>query len=431
MTVDKGIYIQNIYYMLSYAFQILKQEDYQHIASEKFDKIHDLFAAILEKGVSRQLKQGLYREYVPLQDNLSVMRGKLNMNATIQQKIQKKQKLSCEFDEFSEDNLYNQILKVTIHRLIHAEDVASERKQALKKLILFFGNVRLIQTDHIAWQRLIYQRNNRNYELLLNICYLVLNGMLQTTEDGSYKLLAFSDEHMERLYERFVLKYYEQHHHELNPAAPTIDWDYSKESDSPLIQYLPKMKTDIVLTKDNKTLIIDAKSGTSGAGRGAKLPNLYCEVNESIKAYGVTSHRHTPEIEEQLGYACGKEIMINFTPHLVPMNRGILVTEYATLNKKDGKLPTKEEVMKAYHDMYDDEFFVRVLEYGECPETKWVEGSNFVDVSCKIDERTGRIVMMGALDNLVKGAAGQAVQNMNILFGLDEKTGLDFAPMFP
>lgn len=259
MTVDKGIYIQNIYYMLSYAFQILKQEDYQHIASEKFDKIHDLFAAILEKGVSRQLKQGLYREYVPLQDNLSVMRGKLNMNATIQQKIQKKQKLSCEFDEFSEDNLYNQILKVTIHRLIHAEDVASERKQALKKLILFFGNVRLIQTDHIAWQRLIYQRNNRNYELLLNICYLVLNGMLQTTEDGSYKLLAFSDEHMERLYERFVLKYYEQHHHELNPAAPTIDWDYSKESDSPLIQYLPKMKTDIVLTKDNKTLIIDAK----------------------------------------------------------------------------------------------------------------------------------------------------------------------------
>lgn len=259
MTVDKGIYIQNIYYMLSYAFQILKQEDYQHIASEKFDKIHDLFAAILEKGVSRQLKQGLYREYVPLQDNLSVMRGKLNMNATIQQKIQKKQKLSCEFDEFSEDNLYNQILKVTIHRLIHAEDVASERKQALKKLILFFGNVRLIQTDHIAWKRLIYQRNNRNYELLLNICYLVLNGMLQTTEDGSYKLLAFSDEHMERLYERFVLKYYEQHHHELNPAAPIIDWDCSEESDSRLIQYLPRMKTDIVLTKDNNTLIIDAK----------------------------------------------------------------------------------------------------------------------------------------------------------------------------
>ncbi len=190
----------------------------------------------------------------------------------------------------------------------------------------------------------------------------------------------------------------------------------------------PLVKAGLI---DPSTIIVDAKSGTSGAGRGAKLPNLYCEVNESIKAYGVTSHRHTPEIEEQLGYACGQEIMINFTPHLVPMNRGILATEYATLVKKDGKLPTKEQVMKAYHDMYDDEFFVRVLEYGECPETKWVEGSNFVDVSCKIDERTGRIVMMGALDNLVKGAAGQAVQNMNIIFGLDEKMGLDFAPMFP
>ena len=179
------------------------------------------------------------------------------------------------------------------------------------------------------------------------------------------------------------------------------------------------------------TLIVDALSGVTGAGRGAKVANLFCEVNESCKPYGVTNHRHTPEIEEQLGYAAGRKMVINFTPHLVPMNRGILATEYATLVKKDGKLPTKEQVMKAYHDMYDDEFFVRVLGYGECPETKWVEGSNFVDVSCKIDERTGRIVMMGALDNVVKGAAGQAVQNMNILFGLDEKTGLDFAPMFP
>ena len=177
----------------------------------------------------------------------------------------------------------------------------------------------------------------------------------------------------------------------------------------------PLVKAGLI---DPTTIIIDAKSGTSGAGRGAKLPNLYCEVNENIKAYGVTTHRHTPEIEEQLGYACGKELALNFTPHLVPMNRGILVTEYASLVKKDGKLPTKEDVMKAYHDAYDNEFFVRVLGYGECPETKWVEGSNFVDVSCIIDERTGRVIMMGALDNLVKGAAGQAVQNMNILFGL-------------
>lgn len=183
---------------------------------------------------------------------------------------------------------------------------------------------------------------------------------------------------------------------------------------------------------DPDTLIIDAKSGTSGAGRGAKLPNLFCEVNENMKAYGVTNHRHTPEIEEQLGYAAGKEIVVNFTPHLVPMNRGILATEYATLNKKaDGTLPTYEEVKAVYDKYYKNEKFVRVLEKDICPETKWVEGSNYVDVNFKIDERTGRIVMMGALDNLVKGAAGQAVQNMNLLFGFDETEGLNLVPMFP
>lgn len=183
---------------------------------------------------------------------------------------------------------------------------------------------------------------------------------------------------------------------------------------------------------DPDTLIIDAKSGTSGAGRGAKLPNLFCEVNENMKAYGVTNHRHTPEIEEQLGYAAGKEIVVNFTPHLVPMNRGILATEYATLNKKaDGTLPTYEEVKAVYDKYYKNEKFVRVLEKDICPETKWVEGSNYVDVNFKIDERTGRIVMMGAFDNLVKGAAGQAVQNMNLLFGFDEAEGLNLVPMFP
>lgn len=183
---------------------------------------------------------------------------------------------------------------------------------------------------------------------------------------------------------------------------------------------------------DPDTMIIDAKSGTSGAGRGAKLPNLFCEVNENMKAYGVTNHRHTPEIEEQLGYAAGKKIVVNFTPHLVPMNRGILATEYATLNKKaDGTLPTYEEVKAVYDKYYKNEKFVRVLEKDICPETKWVEGSNYVDVNFKIDERTGRIVMMGALDNLVKGATGQAVQNMNLLFGFDEAEGLNLVPMFP
>ena len=178
---------------------------------------------------------------------------------------------------------------------------------------------------------------------------------------------------------------------------------------------------------DMRTLIVDAKSGTSGAGRGAKVPNLFCEVNENMKAYGVASHRHTPEIEEQLGYAAGEKVTISFTPHLVPMNRGILATEYATL-KKD---VTGEEVKAIYDKYYADEKFVRVLGEGVCPETKWVEGSNYVDIGFKLDPRTNRIVMMGAIDNLVKGAAGQAVQNMNLLFGLPESEGLELVPMFP
>lgn len=178
---------------------------------------------------------------------------------------------------------------------------------------------------------------------------------------------------------------------------------------------------------DPHSLIIDAKSGVSGAGRSAKLDNLYCEVNDTIKAYGVTTHRHTPEIEEQLGYAAKAKLALTFTPHLVPMNRGILVTEYATLTKK----VSYEEVKEIYDKYYQKEYFIRVLDQGNYPETRWVKGSNYMDINFAIDERSKRIIMMGALDNVVKGAAGQAIQNMNLMFGLPEQLGLQLAPMFP
>lgn len=186
----------------------------------------------------------------------------------------------------------------------------------------------------------------------------------------------------------------------------------------------PALKAGLI---DETSIIIDAKSGTSGAGRGAKVNNLFCEVNENIKAYGVTTHRHIPEIEEQLSYVAGKPIVIDFVPHLVPMNRGILVTAYAKLKTA----VSYEDVKAAYEECYKDEYFVRVLDKDVPPETKWVEGSNFVDVNFTIDERTNRIIMMGALDNVVKGAAGQAVQNMNLMFGLPENEGLKIVPMFP
>ena len=263
MTNDKGILIKNIYYMLSYAFQTLKQQDYERVAAEEFDKIYDLFAAILAKGVARQLKQGLYREYVPVQDKLSVMRGKLNMSVTVRLKAQCSRRLACEYDNFSENNIYNQILKTTIYRLVRTKDVDIKQKQALKKLLLFFGNIDLIQTDHIKWNQLIYQRGNKNYELLLNICHLTLNGLLQTTEKGEFRLLSFSDEHMEMLFQRFVMEYYKQHHNELNPKAPKIDWNITDEQQNSMIHFLPKMQTDITLQSGDKTLIIDTKYYTS------------------------------------------------------------------------------------------------------------------------------------------------------------------------
>ena len=204
---------------------------------------------------------------------------------------------------------------------------------------------------------------------------------------------------------------------------------------------------------DPNTLIVDALSGVSGAGRGAKTANLYCEVNESTKPYGVATHRHTPEIEEQLGYAVysivegdaeysntavsdlfeeknqpgGYPITINFTPHLVPMNRGILATCYASL------MPGYKaaDVAEAFKTEYENEYFIRLLGEGKFPETRWVEGSNFVDIGFTVDERTGRVIVCGALDNVVKGAAGQAVQNMNLLFGVEETEGLTMPPLFP
>ncbi|MCI8865525.1 MAG: N-acetyl-gamma-glutamyl-phosphate reductase [Lachnospiraceae bacterium] len=186
----------------------------------------------------------------------------------------------------------------------------------------------------------------------------------------------------------------------------------------------PMVKEGVV---DTGTIIIDAKSGTSGAGRSAKVPSLYCEVNENIKPYGVASHRHTPEIEEQLSYVAGKPVFISFTPHLVPMNRGILVTAYGSLARP----VTTEEIKDIYEHYYGGEYFVRPLKPGMVPQTRWVEGSNFADIAFQVDERTHRLVMMGAIDNMVKGAAGQAIQNMNLMFGLPEDTGLKQIAVFP
>ncbi len=191
-----------------------------------------------------------------------------------------------------------------------------------------------------------------------------------------------------------------------------------------ILSLYPAVKEGII---DPSTIIIDAKSGVSGAGRALSTGTHYAECNESVKAYKIASHRHTPEIEQELSAAAGKELVLNFTPHLIPMNRGILATCYASLN---GNISEKE-IFDIYRDYYKDEYFIRLLKPGQLPETRFVRYSNFTDIGLVKDERTNRVIIAGAIDNLIKGAAGQAVQNMNIRFGLEETAGLETIPLIP
>lgn len=191
-----------------------------------------------------------------------------------------------------------------------------------------------------------------------------------------------------------------------------------------ILAMVPLLKAGLIETKG---IIIDAKSGTTGAGRSLKLGSLYCSVNENFHAYGVGTHRHTPEIEQLYSEYAGENVVIQFTPHLLPADRGILATCYGNL--KEGV--TDKQVAEAFEAMYGGEFFIRLRGKGACPEIKNVRASNYVDIGWQLDSRTGRVIVMSCLDNLVKGAAGQAVQNMNVMFGLDETTGLRQLPVYP
>ena len=260
MTNDKGIFIKNVYYMLAYAFQVLRRKNYDNVAAEDFDNVQDLFAAILAKGVSQQLKQGLYREYITKNEDLSVLRGKLDIYGTVKNQIQRKILLSCEYDELSVNNIFNQILKTTITILIKDTGVKKLHKAELKKIVLFFNEVDEIRISNIRWDSLIYQRNNQNYEMLMNVCYFVLDGMIQTTNKGDYKMTTFSDEYIHRLYEKFVLEYFKQHHSYLSEArAAQVKWDLSSDTEESMIRFLPVMQTDIFLRYKEQILIIDTK----------------------------------------------------------------------------------------------------------------------------------------------------------------------------
>ena len=257
MTEDKGILILNIYYMLAYAFQELRKNNYAEVDKEIFEDIYDLFAELLARGISYQLKQGLYKEYIPKDDSLQTVRGKIDINGTINNRLHDSRRIHCDFDELSENNIYNQILLTTAMILIKHSEMKKDKKAKLKQLMLFFQNVNPVDIHAIRWKALRFDRNNRNYRMLLYISYFIINEWLLTTENGQFKMPEFSDDHMCRLFERFVLEYYKKHHPEVKANAAQIGWNIVEESTDTSI--LPIMQSDIVLTLGERTLIIDTK----------------------------------------------------------------------------------------------------------------------------------------------------------------------------
>ena len=246
--------VQNVYYMLSYAFRVLNEQGYKNIATEQFNNVAELCAAILAKGISVQLKRGLGREYIPETDALSAIRGKIDISESLKTRTMLKKQLVCVYDDFSVNSYMNQVIKTTVELLLRS-DISKARKKELRKLFVFFSEVELLDVHNINWS-FQYNRNNQTYRMLISICYLIVKGLLQTNADGTKKLMDFIDEQrMSRLYEKFILEYFRKEHPEIMANASQIPWQLDDDTNA----MLPVMQTDIMLIKDEKTLIIDAK----------------------------------------------------------------------------------------------------------------------------------------------------------------------------
>ena len=256
--MSDNILIKNIYYMLSYAFKNLDSICNYNADCEEFENIQDLFSVILYKGISNQVKRGLYKEYIELHDKLTTVRGKININETIKTNSLFQKKLICEYDEFSENSYFNRVLKSTCLLLLRKGDIKQDNKRLLKKILIYFSEVNEIDLNRIVWAKISYHRNNITYKMLINICYLVIKGLLMTTDNGDLILNKFLDNRsLYTLYEKFILEYYRTHYPKLNANPSFIDWNIPNDTSG--IEFLPIMQSDITLTNGDKTLIIDAK----------------------------------------------------------------------------------------------------------------------------------------------------------------------------
>lgn len=258
MIVDRNIPIRNIYYMLTYAFKELKRNNYEHIAGEHFDNIFDLFAEIISRGVAYLLKQGIHKDYAVKADIIPSLKGKLDLQGTIRERVSQRTRLACEYDELTINNIFNGIIRTTVGVLLGQADVKAERRNRLKKLMMFFEGVGCVKPSQVDWSMLRYDRNTRTYQMLHSLCFLILQNQLLTTEEGEVKLLQFSDSHLNMLFQRFVMEYYKRHHPEYKALAKQIAWNFSS-TDAASSRVLPLMQTDITLRLGERTLIIDTK----------------------------------------------------------------------------------------------------------------------------------------------------------------------------
>ena len=279
---DKSIFIKNVYYMLAYAFRALHMDEYEDLAGEDFDHVHDLFAAILAKGIGRQLKQGLYREYAEHLEDLTTVRGKIDLNGILRHKTAHTQRISCEYDVLTENNLLNQVLKTTAMVLLRHGEVSEDRRADLRKTMLFFSDVEEIEPTLIRWDTIRFQRSNVSYRVLLSVCQLVLDGMLLTTDEGERRLANFVDDQlMSRLYEKFILEYYAAECDFARASSPQIKWALDDGNGT----MLPIMQSDIVLSNAGTVLIIDAKYYTHATQKSFDTTTIHSSNLYQIFTY--------------------------------------------------------------------------------------------------------------------------------------------------
>jgi 5-methylcytosine-specific restriction enzyme subunit McrC len=319
------IKIKNIFYMLSYAYQTLKEDKYKKISTEEFENTADLFSEILIIGVSHQIKQGLVKDYIDVIETTSSIRGKINISESIKEQSIIKRQLNCTYDEFSINCYLNQIIKSTMNLLLKS-DIPLKNKKKLKNILMYFREVDLIDVKNINW-KIRFDRNNQTYRMLIGICYLTINGLLQTKNKGEKKLMNFLDEQsMHRLYEKFILNYYIKEHPEIKAAASQISWQLDDSNDF----MLPKMQSDIYLEFENKILIIDAKyySHTTQSYWGANTvhsSNLY-QIFTYVKNKQFEVQENDIEVSGMLLYARTNESIQPDNEYMMSGNKILVKT---------------------------------------------------------------------------------------------------------